>query len=458
MNSDGPCSNYCLDTVAPRFGQCVCGYPKQAHAVKDENKAAVALKALSAKASSSMSGMQSKPCSDFKADTKSEEFGMCICGHLKHAHVVKEVNPAAAARARLDTKAVTAAQVNACEPCSDFRADIRSVSFGMCLCGHSQSAHKEKTINPAQAAKQAMAWKSAAREATRKAAAQVAYKEKTVNPAQVAKEAMEAKSAEREAARKAAAEASRRHAMAAQYEKTALPAHAAKEANEAKSAETDATRRAAAEASHSNALGANHEETANPAHAAEEAMEAKSAEKEAARQAAAKCAGPVETAEMVTDSRDQSINSQEDGIEDDRSMSKQRYEVEVENNFGEGSQEADEKTNSKDRTRDASAANEVAGKAIEEAEEIAKNVTQCEEAHEEIVTSPLRDGADLLSNRCRDGATPFVSWHILFILCLLLLSLLIFASSQAPAPSTTAKFSQNRCLSTQNSTVICPFV
>lgn len=417
MNSDGPCSNYCLDTVAPRFGQCVCGYPKQAHAVKDENKAAVALKALSAKASSSMSGMQSKPCSDFKADTKSEEFGMCICGHLKHAHVVKEVNPAAAARARLDTKAVTAVQINACEPCSDFRADIRSASFGMCLCGHSQSAHKEKTINPAQAAKQAMAWKSAAREATRKAAAQVAYKEKTVNPAQVAKEAMEAKSAEREAARKAAAEAS-----------------------------------------HSNALGANHEETANPAHAAEEAMEAKSAEKEAARQAAAKCAGPVETAEIVTDSQDQSINSQEDGIEDDRSMSKQRYEAEVENNFGEGSQEADEKTNSKDRTRDASAANEVAGEAIEEAEEIANNVTQCEEAHEEIVTSPLRDGAASPSNRCRLGATPFVSWHILLVLCLFLFSLLIFASSQAPAPSMTAKFSQNRCLSTQNSTVICPFV
>ena len=43
VRSKGACSEYVLDTAAATFGTCKCGYSKEAHQEKEENKASAAL-------------------------------------------------------------------------------------------------------------------------------------------------------------------------------------------------------------------------------------------------------------------------------------------------------------------------------------------------------------------------------------------------------------------------------
>jgi len=167
--ASSPCSDYRIDATALQFGQCVCGHPKQAHISKGENKAAAALRALKKVSGTGMSdGQQSMPCSTYTLDPLGSVFGQCRCGHLKDAHIAKERNPAEAARSRLNPnkrEAVTKSE----EPCSNFIVDTTSDQFGVCICGHKRDAHNAQEVNRAEAALLAMKEKNAKKEAAKKA-------------------------------------------------------------------------------------------------------------------------------------------------------------------------------------------------------------------------------------------------------------------------------------------------
>jgi hypothetical protein len=169
------CSQYQADVLAAEFGQCKCGYPKQAHISEGENKAAAALRALRSSErdpSLMVCGPCSKPCSNYTVDVGATTFGQCLCGHPKEAHISKVENKAATERAKLSVKEQEALRLstrtaNMLEPCSEFKLDTKAETFGTCLCGHPQSAHKTTTINPAEAALLALKAKNSEKAASR---------------------------------------------------------------------------------------------------------------------------------------------------------------------------------------------------------------------------------------------------------------------------------------------------
>jgi hypothetical protein len=90
------CANYQADVLAVDFGQCKCGYPKQAHVIASENKAAAAKRALRS-STRDVPKLQCEPCSEYVVDVSASTFGHCYCGHPKEAHLCKSENPAEAA-------------------------------------------------------------------------------------------------------------------------------------------------------------------------------------------------------------------------------------------------------------------------------------------------------------------------------------------------------------------------
>lgn len=66
----GPCNEYRVDLTATGFAICKCGYPRDAHVKKAENRASVALKELQKKNASSGDAKYSngagKPCKEYR--------------------------------------------------------------------------------------------------------------------------------------------------------------------------------------------------------------------------------------------------------------------------------------------------------------------------------------------------------------------------------------------------------
>lgn len=162
ISSCGPCSQYRVNTQATEFGQCECGHPKQAHAEKTQNKAAVALAALNStdkkrnprdKKRLSV-GQQLQLCADYQVDVTADVFGHCLCGHPKESHATQERNPAELAKARLSSASKIGCGGSPAKPCSDYRVNTSASTFGDCICGHPKDAHVAKQLNPAEAALQ----------------------------------------------------------------------------------------------------------------------------------------------------------------------------------------------------------------------------------------------------------------------------------------------------------------
>lgn len=172
---------------------------------KGENKAAVALQALKSvspdKTKASSDEVQAEPCSNYVLDPTASVFAQCLCGHPKSAHIVKQVNPAEVARASLSSKSgppTSPTRKNgASEPCSEFRVDTKSDQFATCICGHPQNAHRTQEVNPAEAALLGMKEKNAQKKAAK--AAEEAAKLEAERKAKEEEEAREREAAEAKA-------------------------------------------------------------------------------------------------------------------------------------------------------------------------------------------------------------------------------------------------------------------
>ena len=91
MNSF-PCSTYTLDMHAKQFGNCKCGFSKNAHG-------AVTIQARKSTSPDvvlniTAQGKQNEPCSNFQLDMKADTFGQCLCGHLRTKHGPKKKDTA----------------------------------------------------------------------------------------------------------------------------------------------------------------------------------------------------------------------------------------------------------------------------------------------------------------------------------------------------------------------------
>lgn len=162
-----PCDKYVLDTSAATFGDCTCGHAKSAHS-------AAALAAGQAegggkKAGAFMPKVEEKvslACGDYRVDMTATRFGDCVCGFPKNEHTVAAANargvelndhdkpadlrncpPAARNGGRAARLAAQRALVNekmsaVNGACDDYRVDVTAARFGDCAnCAQPKSSH-----------------------------------------------------------------------------------------------------------------------------------------------------------------------------------------------------------------------------------------------------------------------------------------------------------------------------
>merc|ERR1712166_458180 len=163
VNKTGdPCETYRIDASGD-FGACICGHPKAAHEEQLQNNAEKALKKLKQKNSSKDMSVNKtgEPCNEYRIDA-SGEFGACICGHPKAAHLEQTQNNAAAALEKLNKtnaakdKTVERRKSQGGAQCGNYRVDPAAKEFGACLCGHTKQAHDAIVQNAGEAALEAL--------------------------------------------------------------------------------------------------------------------------------------------------------------------------------------------------------------------------------------------------------------------------------------------------------------
>lgn len=95
--SSGPCGKFRLDVTASEFGTCKCGFKQKDHNQKEINKAQQALERLKSSnldkyRDSAMSA--DGPCDNYRVDVAASEFATCLCGYKRDDHIKKEENKA----------------------------------------------------------------------------------------------------------------------------------------------------------------------------------------------------------------------------------------------------------------------------------------------------------------------------------------------------------------------------
>lgn len=155
-----PCEEYRVNMEAANFGECMCGWPKADHATSafvKKKKTLAPTKVDSADLRNRFVKKAYCPCTAYRVNLESENFGECMCGEAKENHSPEALN-AEKSRGKTD---VDSAEVRnrfvqkTRADCSLFEPDMRaSVPFGTCKnCGQHRSEHADVALEAAAGGK-----------------------------------------------------------------------------------------------------------------------------------------------------------------------------------------------------------------------------------------------------------------------------------------------------------------
>jgi hypothetical protein len=80
----GACVSYQVNVTAEKFGTCICGFPKTAHAATTAGPA----KATGKAAFVAVEKVATGACDNYSIDVHAAKFGQCLCGLPKTAHAI----------------------------------------------------------------------------------------------------------------------------------------------------------------------------------------------------------------------------------------------------------------------------------------------------------------------------------------------------------------------------------
>ncbi|KAH9256062.1 hypothetical protein BASA81_005838 [Batrachochytrium salamandrivorans] len=157
-----PCSSYSVDVNGAKFGNCKCGFSKDAHKsagtyVEPEHKVFAGghntepLRATAVASKLKHPGKQPKPCRDYQVDMAGKIFGDCLCGHAKMQHRQFNASLGEEEEEQVEAPAPVIIVRDGVHPCEVFELDLKNAGgFANCLCGFTRLDHEQFTNDPSE--------------------------------------------------------------------------------------------------------------------------------------------------------------------------------------------------------------------------------------------------------------------------------------------------------------------
>ena len=159
-NMKRPCDEYSVNMNAANFGECMCGWPKADHATSAFVKKRQTLAPTKVNSADLRNRFVKKaycPCTAYRVNLQSENFGECMCGEPKDDHSPEALAAETSkGKTNVDSAEVRSRFVTKTRAeCDKFEPDMSDgVPFGTCKnCGEHRSNHSEAALSAAAGGK-----------------------------------------------------------------------------------------------------------------------------------------------------------------------------------------------------------------------------------------------------------------------------------------------------------------
>uniref|UniRef100_A0A7S0QA62 Uncharacterized protein n=1 Tax=Coccolithus braarudii TaxID=221442 RepID=A0A7S0QA62_9EUKA len=149
------CVKYVLNMNSANFGECICGRPKAEHSVaalKNVNEASA--KVNEAELRKKMTAKAKTDCLEFRLDMNpNAKFGQCVCGRPKQEHsdaALKVAEPSVAKKGfrKQDAEVRDLMIKKEFVSCTFYRLDVNpDAPFGQCVCGEPKARHSDLALS-----------------------------------------------------------------------------------------------------------------------------------------------------------------------------------------------------------------------------------------------------------------------------------------------------------------------